>query len=98
MIYGGIAAKLVGEQDYESVWKKTIGGELRLHLLLRRLLNRTTPKGLDRLFTLINEHKSVLEKEGDMDSAKQTVAAFIKKPDFMLSLAKNSPQMLLDLI
>jgi len=98
VVYGGICGRLVSDENYEKVWRKVVGGELKLHLLLRTMLNRMSDRGLDNAFRLIGKHKSVLEEGGDMDSAKQTVAAMLKNPGVLGDVLLSSPSILLDLI
>ena len=54
-------------KQYEFMWKKAIGRELKTTLFIRKLVNRLSDKELDLIFqTLSNDKiKSIIEKHGD---------------------------------
>lgn len=98
VVMGCTAARFVCERDYEKQWRSEIGRELYLHLLIRRFLNRLSDKNLDRFFTLLNENKEVIEKEGDMDVASKLLYAFLKKPRFMAKFLLQTPGYIFDML
>jgi len=98
IITGGIAANFVGDIEYEYKWRKEIGRELFLHLLIHRFLSRLSAKNISRLLTLLGEYKHILEKNGDMDIASRNMAALFKNPKFMVKFILNLPFYALDLL
>ncbi|ODS41055.1 MAG: hypothetical protein A7315_15330 [Candidatus Altiarchaeales archaeon WOR_SM1_79] len=71
VVMGGIAAKFSCRTDYEKKWRCEIGRELWLHLQIRRFLNKISDRALDELISLLNEHKDIIERKGDMDIASE---------------------------
>ncbi|MBD3164392.1 geranylgeranyl reductase family protein [Candidatus Woesearchaeota archaeon] len=70
IIQGLTAAKCLASSvetkcNYEKIWRKELGKDLRLHLKLRQCLNKFTAKDYDRLVKMINRDKlkNILENE-----------------------------------
>jgi len=97
VIFGAIAAEYATRPDYEMLWRKRIGNDLRLHLFIHRTLNRLTDKGKDRLFRIISETHTCLEKSGDMDWAGRTLQGVLRNPGFLAKTAVNLPMLLADM-
>jgi len=98
IVFGCLAAMHACEGDYERLWRRELGGELRLHLLIHNFLNRLSPEKTDRLFSIVAEHKRDLESSGDMDYASKTVLGFLRDPGFVSKFLANAPGLLLDII
>jgi len=98
VIFGAIAAENALSPDYERIWRKQIGWDMRLHLLIHRSLNRLSDRGKDRLFSILKEHHRSLERGGDMDFAAQTIKSMLTDRDFMLSAGANLPWLIADMI
>ncbi|MEA3255130.1 MAG: NAD(P)/FAD-dependent oxidoreductase [Candidatus Altiarchaeota archaeon] len=98
VVMGCTAAKFVCERDYEKQWRSEIGKELHLHLLIRRFLDKLSDKNLDNFFTLLNENREVIEREGDMDEASKLLYAFLKKPRFMAKFLLQTPCYINDML
>jgi digeranylgeranylglycerophospholipid reductase len=98
VIMGALAAKHCLKQDYERSWRAEIGGELKAHLLMYKALNRMSEAGKDRLFSIVAEYKSQLEREGDMDSAKKTLKGMLKNPGFACKTMLNLPYLLASIL
>jgi len=98
IVFGGICAKFACEDDYEKKWKAMIGNDLRIHLMIHRVLNQLNDKGKDRLFRIIGEHHSSLERAGDMDLAGKTITGMLKDPGLLSKTMFNLPWLLADLI
>jgi digeranylgeranylglycerophospholipid reductase len=91
IVMGGIAAGFACQPDYERRWKSEIGKELQLHLMINRFLGGLSGKKMDRLFSLIKEHKWILEEKGDMDMASKVLSGLFKNPVFTLKFLRQLP-------
>ena len=98
VILGGLAARNASSEGYEKLWRKEIGKELYLHLLVRRFLNNLSEKNTDKLIRLLAENKDLIEKKGDMDMASHLLKGFIGRPAFMAKFILQAPAHLLDQI
>ncbi len=98
IVLGGIAAKFSYEKNYEVKWRSEIGRELRLHLFIRRFLDRLSDKNLDRLLSVLADYGGIIEKRGDMDIASKSIIALAKNPKFIARLMLEMPYLLIDLI
>ena len=98
IVMGGLAAKYACLPDYENIWRSEIGRELRLHLMIRRFLNSLSDNSLDRLFSLIHEHRGSIEETGDMDIATETLYPLMKNPAFLAKFLLQSPRFLFDIL
>ncbi len=98
VVLGGIAASCVGEKNYEAVWRDKIGRELKLHLLIRRLVDKICEKDVDLLVDLIESGSSSLNRGGDMDIASKTVKGLFTNPIFLKDLLLNTPRLILTLL
>jgi digeranylgeranylglycerophospholipid reductase len=54
-------------KQYEIMWKKVIGRELKATLFVRKIINRLTDEELELIFQILNEKKikNIIEKQGD---------------------------------
>lgn len=90
IITGCIAAKHILDENYEKEWRKEIGRELYIHLLLRKFLNRNY-NNIDGIFRIIEKNKEIVE-EADMDYASVLVENLIKnaikKPKLAIDIFK----------
>jgi len=98
IVFGALAAKYACEPGYNSAWRRSLGFDLRLHLMVHRMLCRLSDRGKDRLFRIVGESHEALEKKGDMDSAKKTVCALSRDPAFLFKTAANLPMLLADMM
>ena len=85
IVMGGIAAQCVSK-NYEKQWRKKIGKELYLHLLIRNFLNRLSEREINNLLLLASEHKDIIQKKGDMDMASVLAFNLMKRPKFSLKI------------
>jgi len=91
LIPGISAAKLCAKsilqnQDYERLWKTSIGKELDIHYHIRRALNKMTDHDLDRLIHLLDEDKvKQLFHEHDRDNSKALTSKLLIKQPRLLS-------------
>jgi digeranylgeranylglycerophospholipid reductase len=91
IIFGCIAAEHAMDADYERSWRREIGYDLRLHLMIHKTLDRMSDKGKDRLFKIVEERHRTLEMNGDMDYAEKTVSCMLKDPGFIAKTLLNLP-------
>jgi len=98
IVMGGLAAKHVCAEDYEKRWRSDIGRELRLHVMVRRFLNRLSDKNLDKLIKLLSENREIIEQKGDMDMASNLLAGLLKNPRFMAGLLFAAPGYIWDIL
>ncbi|MFH1055255.1 MAG: NAD(P)/FAD-dependent oxidoreductase [Candidatus Altiarchaeota archaeon] len=98
IIFGAVAAEYACSPDYERLWRREIGFDLKLHLMIHRLLARLPPKGKDRLFRIIKENHNSLERSGDMDYAAKTLSGLAASPRFLTHLLTNAPWLVRDMI
>jgi len=97
VVMGCMAAKFAYQENYESLWRKEIGNELYLHLLIHRFLERLSPKNIDKLFSIVNNNRDSLIEHGDMDMASKTLLG-LARPRFILEFIINVPFFLFDML
>ena len=75
---------------YESQWVATIGKELRIHYLIRTILEKFSDKDFIRLFQIIKISKigDYISLYGDMDFPKAFAFKIIKNSLFITFLLK----------
>lgn len=81
---------ITNKKDYEKLWRKKIGKELYMHLLLRRVLDRFSEKDYDDLLSIVS-NKSVKEVLGRYDREFPSQLMFrllIRQPKFLKFLVK----------
>jgi digeranylgeranylglycerophospholipid reductase len=66
-------------RDYDSQWRDKFGSDLRKMGLARKLFASLSDATLDRLFSVLREHVSEIEEEGDMDFQGQIITRMLKK-------------------
>jgi geranylgeranyl reductase family protein len=98
IILGGVAARYASDERYEKMWRREIGRELYMHLSVRRFLDRLSDKNLDKLITLLDGNRDIIENKGDMDMASNLLYGFVKSPKFMAKLISQAPGYFLDVI
>jgi digeranylgeranylglycerophospholipid reductase len=98
VVMGGIAAHHAWSDDYEALWRQSIGGDLALHLRIHRFVSRLSERNIERLFSITAESSRSLEKYGDMDYASKTLRGLLSNPAFTLKFLVHTPAFLLDLV
>ena len=66
-------------RDYDSQWRDKFGSDLRKMGLARKMFASLSDATLDRLFSVLREHVSEIEKEGDMDFQGTIITRMLKK-------------------
>jgi len=93
--YGGIIpGMMAGEElakaikygkSYERLWKKRVGKELLLHLLMRRMLDRFSDKDCNKLISMVNKEsvKSIISEHDREFPSKILAKLLIREPRFL---------------
>jgi len=96
IIPGMVAAKvlsdaIVDDKSYESGWRRKIGLNLRMHLILRRVMNRFSDKDYDELIRLCSQSKirSLVNKYDREYPLKLLLLLGIREPRFFKFLIKR---------
>ncbi len=95
IVIGGYCGKLAGKaaasaaahpaesdrflRDYDNQWREKFGSDLRRMGLARRLFSGLSDETLDRLFSVLRDHVSEIEIEGDMDFQGKIITRMLKK-------------------
>ncbi len=94
LTYGGIyfglkTASLLCEcirnnniNDYDYLWKKELGLEIRFGLRFKSIYSRLTTKDLNKFFKLIISQKNLIERLGDFENHSSFILELMKKPAF----------------
>ncbi|OQX18693.1 MAG: hypothetical protein BWK75_06425 [Candidatus Altiarchaeales archaeon A3] len=90
VVMGCLAARHLADKNYEKEWRKEIGNELYLHLIIRKFLNRKSIR-YDDMLMLANRHKHIFYS-ADMDIAskllKNLTSEFVRHPLMIIDAFK----------
>jgi flavin-dependent dehydrogenase len=83
-------SKKIIKKNYEKPCRLTIGKELKIHYLIRVILERLDDKGFRRLFKIIKNNKieKLINLYGDMDFPKSFIFKLIKNPAVLFFLVR----------
>jgi digeranylgeranylglycerophospholipid reductase len=83
-------SKQIIKKHYEKPCQLTIGKELKIHYLIRAILERLDNKGFKKLFEIIKNNKieKLINIYGDMDFPKSFIFKFIKNPAVVIFLVR----------
>lgn len=83
-------SKKIIKKYYEKPCQLTIGKELKIHYLIRVILERLDNKGFKKLFEIIksNEIENLINIYGDMDFPKSFIFKLIKNPAVIFFLVR----------
>jgi len=98
VVMGGRAARHLYKSDYDWEWRRQIGNELKTHLMIYRFISQLSDKNRDRMFSILSEHKNLLEDKGDMDSAIKSLTPLITNPRFVSKLVTSLPSFAYDIL
>lgn len=73
-------------QEYERVWKRTIGKEISTGLKMRKIYESMNTRTLRRVFRVFKDNTDVIESMADFEHHSSLIKAFIKHP-VLLKLA-----------
>ncbi|MEJ2293675.1 MAG: NAD(P)/FAD-dependent oxidoreductase [Candidatus Lokiarchaeota archaeon] len=90
------------KSHYETPCKKSIGRELKIHFLIRKILESFDSNDFDSIFTIIKENQieQIISVYGDMDFPRELVFKMLKNPiiiKFLLKFIIRRPILLLKL-
>lgn len=85
-----LSDSIINSKNYDYCWRKSIGKELYLHLLVRKIMDRFKQKDWDKLINALNsvEVKKVIEDNERDNISKILLKIMIKKPS-LLCLSKH---------
>jgi len=85
-----LARDIEGKCDYENDWRKKIGRELWMHLLMRKMLNKFSDKDYDDLIGMVKREKikSIIEHHDREFPIELAIKLIINEPR-MLKFAKR---------
>ena len=66
-------------RDYDSQWREKFGSDLRKMGLARKMFASLSDETLNRLFSVLREHVSEIEEDGDMDFQGTIITRMLKK-------------------
>ncbi len=98
IVLGALAARHATAPDYDLLWRREIGRDLRLHLMIHRMLARLSDRGKNRFLRIVNSSAGTLRDGGDMDDAWKTTRSMLGNPRFTAELAMNLPWLLADIM
>jgi len=72
-------------KDYENLWRKRFGSELKKSANMRMFINQLNDNTLDSLFNIVNEYnlETLLERFGDVDYQSSFVRPLASKLSFL---------------
>jgi digeranylgeranylglycerophospholipid reductase len=91
------------KNHYELPCKKSIGRELRIHFIIRKILELFDKNDFDSFFTLVKEYhiEKIISIYGDMDFPRKLVIQMLKNPiiiKFLLKFIIRKPILLAKLL
>jgi geranylgeranyl reductase family protein len=99
-IAGETAVKAIHDEDlsatrleeYEILWRRLIGFDLKAMSWLRRLLYKLPDRNLDRIFSIANElgADGILNKTSDIDFQGRTLLSLSRDPRLFLTILSAS--------
>jgi geranylgeranyl reductase family protein len=80
-------------KQYETIWKKTIGRELKATLFVRKIINRLSDEEIDQMFTILKDKKikEIVEKYGDTAYQSRVLRAIL--PNFLHASLKKKERL-----
>ena len=95
-------SKQIIKKYYERPCRLTIGKELKIHYLIRAILERLDNKGFKNLFEIIKSNKidNLINIYGDMDFPKAFIFKLIKNPiviSFLVRFILKNPDIIVEL-
>ena len=93
--YGGIIPGMMASEElfsaikygknYQKLWKRRIGKELLLHLLMRKILDKFSNKDYNKLISMVNKEsvKNIISEHDREFPSKIVAKLLIKEPRFL---------------
>ncbi len=91
------------KKHYEKPCLRTIGKELKLHYVIRLILERLTNKDFEIFFKIVKDNKieHIITLYGDMDFPKDLIFKLLKNPlifTFLVKFSLKNPYLLIKLL
>ncbi len=91
------------KKHYEKPCLRTIGKELKLHYIIRLILERLTNKDFEVFFKIVKENKieHIITLYGDMDFPKDLIFKLLKNPlviTFLIKFSLKNPNIFIKLL
>ena len=91
------------KKHYEKLCLRTIGKELKLHYIIRLILERLTSEDFEVFFKIVKENKieHIISLYGDMDFPKDLIFKLLKNPlvfTFLIKFSLKNPNIFIKLL
>lgn len=67
--------------EYDALWKKELLTEIKIGLKARQIYNELEQEELKKIFKLLKNQKSLIEKIGDFENHSRLILEILKKPN-----------------
>ena len=67
--------------DYDALWKKELGFEIRIGLNAKEIYQRLNKEDLKNIFMLLRRQRGLIEKIGDFENHSRLIMEIIKRPN-----------------
>jgi len=76
---------LIGNKDYETLWRERLGRDLYIHLKIRKKIDRMDDNELNYMIKLVKQEKvkKILEKHDRDHASKIALGLLLKEPRFL---------------
>ena len=96
-------SKKIIKKYYESPCLSSIGKELKIHYLIRAILERLTPKNFAKLFRILKTNKMeyLINIYGDMDFPKRFIFKLLRNPTvvfFLIKFVLRNPDIIVNVL
>jgi geranylgeranyl reductase family protein len=96
-------SKKIIKKYYESPCLSSIGKELKIHYLIRAILERLTPKNFTKLFRILKTNKMeyLINIYGDMDFPKRFIFKLLRNPTvvfFLIKFVLRNPDIIVNVL
>ena len=96
-------SKKIIKKYYESPCLSSIGKELKIHYLIRAILERLTPKNFTKLFRILKTNKMeyLIDIYGDMDFPKRLIFKLLRNStviSFLLKFILRNPDIIVNFL
>ena len=96
-------SKKIIKKYYESPCLSSIGKELKIHYLIRAILERLTPKNFTKLFRILKTNKMeyLINIYGDMDFPKRFIFKLLRNPivvSFLIQFIIRNPDIIVNFL
>lgn len=72
--------------DYDLLWKKELVSEIKIGLRMKAIYSRLDNKDLGKIFRLLKNQKSLIEKIADFENHSHIIFEILKKPSLYVQI------------